>query len=91
MKVTSTLGVATICLALTACSKQGEIGANYLSGTTVQELPEGELLVVCVGGIHHCYSRITAHCPEGFNEIERISQPKKFYQNEITNIRFKCK
>jgi len=91
MKIISAIGVATICMALSACSEQGELGSHYMSGTTVQELPEGEMLVSCMAGIGGCYSRMTAHCPDGFNEIERISKPTTGFQNSNDTIRFKCK
>ena len=91
MKITSALIIATICLALTACSEQGELGAHYMSGTTVQELPEGELMVMCLAGIGGCYSRMTAHCPNGFEELERITRPTSLLQQSNDNIRFKCK
>ena len=101
MKITSALNIATICLALTACSEQNATNSqnmpvllslgNMISGTNVQKLPKGEMLVTCNAGIGGCYNRMTALCPIGFNELERISKPKISFQNETSNIRFKCK
>ena len=73
------------------CASQDEVGSHYFSGTNVQQLPEGEFLVSCINGIGGCYSRMTAICPNGFTEIDRISKNPMLLQTSNDAIRFKCK
>ena len=76
---------------LFGCASQDEVGSHYTSGTTVQELPEGEFMVSCIADIGGCYSRMAAICPSGFTEIDRISKQQVLFQTSNDAIRFKCK